>query len=75
MIFTKVSSGKSPMVAIRVTNLKPGVVVLHGLRKDDVGPVSIKMAEVDRIPLVVTTMDLDQIVQLLRRYSQYFARE
>jgi putative transcriptional regulator len=75
MIFTKVSSGKSPMVAIRVTNLKPGVVVLHGLKKDEVGPVAIKMAEVDRIPLIVTSMDLDQIVQLLRRYSQFFARE
>jgi len=75
MIFTKVSTGKSPMVAIRVTNLKPGAVVLHGLRKEEVEPVAIKMAEVDRIPLVATTMDLDQIIQLLRKYSQYYARE
>lgn len=75
MIFTKVSTGKSPMVAIRVTNLKPGAVVLHGLRKEEVEPVAIKMAEVDRIPLVATTMDLDHIVQLLRKYSQYYARE
>jgi putative transcriptional regulator len=75
MIFTKVSTGKSPMVAIRVTNLKPGAVVLHGLRKEEVEPVAVKMAEVDRIPLVATTMDLDQIVQLLRKYSQYYARE
>lgn len=75
MIFTKVSTGKSPMVAIRVTNLKPGAVVLHGLRNDEVEPVVVKMAEVDRIPLVATTMDLDQIVQLLKKYSQYYARE
>ena len=75
MIFTKVSSGKSPMVAIRVTNLKPGAVVLQGIRKEEVEPVAIKMAEADRISLVTTKMDLDQIVQLLRKYSQYFARE
>jgi len=75
MIFTKVSTGKSPMVAIRVTNLKPGAVVLHGIRKEDVETAAVKMAEVDRIPLVATTMELDQIVQLLRKYSQYSARE
>jgi putative transcriptional regulator len=75
MIFTKVSTGKSPLVAIRVTNLKPGAVVLHGLRKEEVEPVAVKMAEVDRIPLVATTMDLNQIVQLLKKYSQYYARE
>lgn len=75
MIFTKVTTGKSPMVAIRVTNLKPGAVVLHGLRKEEIGPVAIKMAEVDRVPLVATTMDLDQIVQLLKKYSQYYAKE
>jgi putative transcriptional regulator len=75
MIFTKVSTGKSPMVAIRVTNLKPGAVVLHGLRKEEVEPVAVKMAEVDRITLIATTMDLDTIVQLLKKYSQYIARE
>ncbi|MCQ1534267.1 helix-turn-helix domain-containing protein [Methanosarcina sp. KYL-1] len=75
MIFTRVSTGKSPMVAIRVTNLKPGAVVLQGLRKEDVEPVAVKMAEVDRIPLIASTMELDQIIQLLKKYSQYHARE
>jgi putative transcriptional regulator len=75
MIFTKVSTGKSPMVAIRVTNLKPGAVVLHGLRKEEVEPGAIKMAEVDRIPLVATTMSIDQTVQLLKKYSQYYTGE
>ena len=75
MIFTKVSTGKSPMVAIRVTNLKPGAVVLHGLRKEEVEPGAVKMAEVDRIPLVATTMGIDQTIQLLKKYSQYYAVE
>jgi len=29
LIFTGVRSGKSPMVAVRVSNLKPGAVVLQ----------------------------------------------
>ena len=64
MIFTKVSTGKSPMVAIRVTNLKPGAVVLHGLRKEEVEPVAVKMAEVDRIPW-------SQLQWILTRLSSY----
>ena len=75
MIFTKVSTGKSPMVAIRVTNLKPGAVVLHGLRKEEVELGAVKMAEVDRISLVATTMSIDQTVKLLKKYSQYYAGE
>lgn len=71
MVFTRVSTGKSPMVAIRVTNLKPGVVVLHGLTKEEADPMAIKMAEVDRIPLLCTTKDLDEAIVELRKYGQY----
>ncbi|MGP8319399.1 MAG: helix-turn-helix domain-containing protein [Methanosarcinaceae archaeon] len=71
MIFTKVSTGKSPMVAIRVTNLKPGVVVIHGLRGSEVDPMAKKMAEIDRIPLLATTMDLDKMVETLKKYNKY----
>ena len=59
------------MVAIRVTNLKPGVVVLHGITKDEVDPMAVKMAEVDRIPLLCTTKDLDEAIVELRKYGQY----
>ncbi|MCZ7381890.1 MAG: helix-turn-helix domain-containing protein, partial [Candidatus Methanoperedens sp.] len=31
MIYTEVSTGRSPMVALRVTNLKPALVVIHGI--------------------------------------------
>lgn len=71
MIFTKVSTGKSPLVAIRVTSLKPGVVVLHGLRGNTVDPIAKKMAEIDRLPLLATTMDIDKIIDNLKKYSQY----
>ncbi|MCD5425679.1 MAG: helix-turn-helix domain-containing protein [Methanosarcinaceae archaeon] len=66
MIFTKVSSGKSPMAAIRVTNLKPGVVVMHGLTKDTIDPLVKKMAEIDRIPLLTTRMEIEDIKKILQ---------
>ncbi|WP_135603791.1 helix-turn-helix domain-containing protein [Methanococcoides sp. NM1] len=75
MIFTKVSTGKSPMVAIRVTNLKPGAVVIHGIRGNQVDPMARKMAEIDRIPLLATTMDIDELVDVLKKYSQYHVIE
>ena len=75
LIFTKVSTGKSPMVAIRVTNLKPGAVVIHGIRGNQVDPMAKKMAEIDRIPLLATTMDIDELVEVLKKYSQYHVIE
>ena len=75
MVFTKVSTGKSPMVAIRVTTLKPAAVVLHGISAKNVDPMAKKMAEVDRIPLLATTKDLDELVDVLKKYSQYHVME
>ncbi|NPE29767.1 helix-turn-helix domain-containing protein [Methanococcoides sp. SA1] len=75
LIFTKVSTGKSPMVAIRVTNLKPGAVVIHGIHGGQVDPMAKKMAEIDRIPLLATTMDIDELVEVLKKYSQYHVIE
>jgi putative transcriptional regulator len=75
LIFTKVSTGKSPLVAIRVTNLKPGAVVIHGIRGNQVDPMAKKMAEIDRIPLLATTMDIDELVEVLKKYSQYHVIE
>ncbi len=60
VVFTRVATGRSPMVAIRVTKLKPSLVIYHGLEKLD-DPVARKISEVEKIPVVVTTMDLDTI--------------
>lgn len=66
LIFTNVSTGKSPMVAIRVTPFKPRCVVLQGLEAEDVHPIVQKMAERDRITVLCTGMDIDKIVSTLR---------
>ncbi len=66
LVFTNVSTGKSPMVAIRVTPFKPRCVVLQGIEAPDVHPIVVKMAERDRITLLCTGMDVDKIVSTLR---------
>lgn len=66
LIFTKVSSGRSPLVAIRVSSLKPAVVVLHGLKVENVDEIAKKIAEVEKLPLVVTRLPVDEIVSRLR---------
>jgi len=67
LIFTKVSTGRSPMVAVRVANLKPSVVVLHGIEGRRVDEIAIKLAEIERIPLIATQMPLDDMIKVLRR--------
>lgn len=66
LVFTNVSTGKSPMVAIRVTPFKPRCVVLQGIDPADVHPFVQKMAEKDRITVLCTGMDVDRIVITLR---------
>lgn len=66
LIFTNVSSGKSPMVAIRVTPFKPRCVILQGIQGEEVHPLVPRLAERDRITLLCTMMDVNSIVDVLR---------
>jgi putative transcriptional regulator len=53
------------MVAIKLTNLKPALVVLHGL--DVVDDVAKRIAEVEGIPLAVSRMEsVDKMISKLR---------
>lgn len=66
LIFTKVSSGRSPFVAIRVSSIKPGLVVLHGLKSVDA--LGIKIAEKEKIPVVLSNIEsVDELIKELRR--------
>lgn len=66
LIFTDVTSGKSPMVAIRVTPFKPRAVVLQGIEPALVHPLVPKLAEKDRITVLCTGMEIDRLVTVLR---------
>ncbi len=67
LIFTNVSTGRSPLVAIRMTPIKPTLVVLHGLKASEVDKLAIKIGENERIPVLATTKPLDEIKKELKK--------
>jgi putative transcriptional regulator len=69
MVYTRISTGRSPMVALRVTNLKPGLIVLHGLPATEIDPIAVKIAEIERVPLIATVMPLNELIQALQSYD------
>lgn len=60
LIFTKVGTGRSPMVAVRVSNQKPGAVILHGPKVVD--PLAIRLAELDRVPLIISRLESEELL-------------
>lgn len=64
-IFKDVSTGRSPMVVIRVTPMKPSVVVLHEL--EEVDKLAIKIAEREQIPIIVSGMNEEKIREKLNK--------
>ncbi len=66
LIFTNVSNGKSPMVAIRVTPIKPRCVVLHGIHISEVHPLVPMMAETDHVTVLCTTKPVNEIIANMR---------
>ncbi len=67
LMFTGVSSGRSPMVAVRVASLKPAAVVLHGITKNKVDRIAIKISEIEKIPLISSVIPIKELVDKLRR--------
>lgn len=58
-IFTNITMGRSPMVAIRISKLKPALVVFHNL--SDIDKLAIKISEIERIPIVTTILPIDEL--------------
>lgn len=70
LIFTKVQTGRSPMIALKVTQPKPSLVVLHGLSPSRVDKLAKKIAEVSKIPLIVSTIkDEEKLIDELRELA------
>ena len=66
LIFTNVGTGRSPMVAVRVSTLKPGAVIVHGPKVVD--PLAIKLSEKDNIPFILSRKkNVNELVSILRR--------
>ncbi len=69
MIFTGVSTGRSPLVAIRVTNLKPALIVIHGIAASQVDKIAVKISEIERVPLITTVMPITELVSALQSHD------
>lgn len=67
LIFTHVSTGRSPMIAVRVTPIKPSMIILHGI--DDVDKLAIRIAETEGIPLLSTKLGVEEIKKRVRDVS------
>jgi len=66
LVFTDVTSGEGPLVALRVVKPAPHAVVLHGLDETTVWEHAADLARVDGYSLAVTSADLDTMLDNLR---------
>lgn len=65
LVFTNVRQERSPMLAVRISPLKPRLVVFHGAEPDE---LAIKLSEYDRIPLVYSLApSVEYLIKSLRR--------
>jgi putative transcriptional regulator len=65
VVFTNVESGCLPMMIVRVSSLKPRIVVFHRTEPDE---EAIRIAEYEQIPLIYSKApSLEQLVKSLRK--------
>lgn len=65
LCFTGIKYGRSPMIAIRVHPMKPSLVVYH--RPEDVDKLAYRLADMEKIPLITTDLELPELEARLRR--------
>ena len=71
LVFTKVGMGRSPLVAIRVSQLKPRVVVIHGPKEVD--PLAIDLAKREGLVLALSGLPNEEaLISSLRTLGQSF---
>jgi putative transcriptional regulator len=64
LVFTGVRFGRSPMIAIRAHPLKPALVVYQ--KPEHVDELAIRLAELEGIPLIKTTLAIGELVDKLQ---------
>jgi putative transcriptional regulator len=65
LVFTGVSRGRSPMIAVKISPFKPRVIILHGL-DGEIDPLAVQLARHENIPLAVSGMETeDELVASL----------
>jgi len=66
LVFTGITRGESPLVAMRVVNPTPNAVVLHGITEDELWDHAPDLAAIDDFALAVTDADLDAMLDAMR---------
>lgn len=67
VVFTNVSRGRSPMIAIRVYPIKPSAVILHG-PKDVRDALAIEIAKIENLPLILSRApSIEDLIRGLRK--------
>jgi putative transcriptional regulator len=66
LVFTNVTRGESPIVALRVVNPTPNAVVLHGLEREDVWEHAADLARIDGFSLAITQGDVESLLEAHR---------
>ena len=56
------STGRSPLVVVRVAPIKPKIIVLHNVTTID--RLAVKIAQVEKIPLITTKLDIDKLYEI-----------
>jgi putative transcriptional regulator len=59
LVFTGVSRGRSPMIAVKISPFKPRIVILHGV-KGEIDPLAVTLAKNEGIPLAVSILDSEE---------------
>ncbi len=71
LVFTKVQTGRSPMVAIKVTKPKPKMVIFHGLHPNRMDPLGAKIAQIENITLMISTLNSEsEVIENLRKLQK-----
>jgi putative transcriptional regulator len=65
LVFTSVTRGESPLVAMRVVNPTPNAVILHGISEPEVWQHAADLARIDGFSLAVTDMPLSTMLEQL----------
>ena len=68
LLFTNVHYGRSPMIAVRAHPLSLAMVVY--IRPETVDPLAVKLAKLEKIPLVVTDLTAEEITANLRVFRE-----
>ncbi len=63
LIFTEISRGESPLVALRVVNPTPNAVVLHGITREELWEHAPRLARMDGYSLAVCTTPIDEMLE------------